>query len=276
MFYNLLRLSIGVLVSTYVYGQDELRCNARSVGLSGISTALTDEWSCKNNQAGLAFYQKKKIGINCDDRYMLSEISTQTVMTSMPAGAGEMASSFIYFGCRQYNEENICVAYGRVLLKWFGAGIAINYFRYSLEATGEKASAITGDIGILAIPFDELRIGLQTINISQSRFHNSARRNIPSGLKLGVSYSEKDENYLVGVQMDWENYNFLNIRIGAEYLILKSLFIRFGVKLPNNSSYSLGLGTHLKRTEIDLGFEQHTCLGLSSSLSWIIQLGKND
>jgi len=275
MFYHCLFLSTGILMVSHAFSQNEIVYNARSEALSYTSVTLTDAWSVTNNQAGLAFNHIKLIGINCSDRFMLSDLSTQTVIASLPVGTGSLGSSFSLFGSSPYHEEHFCIAYGRKLIEWFGAGIGLNYHYYTVEATAQTSSAITGDIGILAMPVEEIKIGLQVLNISKSKFNRSKKDELTSGIRFGFSYSEKEENYLLGVQIDWNNYKQINVRMAAECLLIKSLFIRFGVKLLDAASYSFGLGIQRQRILIDLGFEENTCLGLSSSISWIIELDKN-
>jgi hypothetical protein len=269
-------VSTCIVFSLQLYGQEEIVYNARLVGIAETGITICDVWSVTNNQAGLAFQQKKQYGINCDTRYMLPDLSTQTVIASLPVNSGSIAGLFSYFGCNPYHEEHLCLAYGRKIIKWLDAGIGLYYHHYVVDAINGKASSITGDIGILAIPEEELRIGLQFVNLSHSKYNNSNRDDFPTDLRFGLSYSETDENYFIGTQLNWENFNRITISIGSEWLLMKSLFIRFGIKIPYNSRYSFGLGTHARHLKIDLGFEQNPALGLSSSISLIIQPGKDE
>lgn len=273
MYYYLVFL--GLILSLKLNGQNLIVNSARSVALSGITVTVTDAWSGINNQAGLAFHPNKAVAINSNNRFMVPELSSQTINASVPAGVGAMAYSFSFFGDRQYHEEHLSFAYGRVLPGWLGAGIGLNYHRSSVEVTDRHTGKVSADIGIIAIPTDGWRIGLQVNNPSRICFKNSLNEDCFSGVRFGISYSE-EESFLVGSQIDWDNYKQLNVRMGAECLLMKSLFIRIGIKIPCNTSYSFGTGIQLKRMDIDLGFEQHPCLGLSSSLSWIIKLNKNE
>jgi hypothetical protein len=266
---------IVVIPTVHAYPQDGSVNSARSLALSGVNVTLTECWSGLNNQAGLAFQSDKVLGINCNNRFMVSELSTQTVIANIPTAAGTLASSFSYFGGSVYHEDHLSLAFGKELLKWLSAGIGLNYHYFEVDATNRRAEALSGDIGVLLMPLDGFRIGLQVFNLTKSKYNNSDKKHLASGLKLGITYSEEN-NFLLGSQIDWDDHKQLNVLMGAECLLMKSLFVRFGIKLPYNTSYSFGIGTHLKHMNLDLGFEQHPCLGLSSALSWTLELDKND
>jgi hypothetical protein len=270
-----LLIIILITVSVPIYAQGELACNARSLALSGTSVTLHDFWSGLNNQAGLAFQRTKDIGINYYNRFMLSELATQTVIAVLPVGEGAMGASFSFFGCKPYHENHLSLHYGRILTKWLSAGIKLGYHHICVEATDRQASALSGEVGLLAIPVEEINIGLHVTNPTNSKFNTSAHEELVSGIQFGLSYYEK-ESFLFASQINWDNLNQVNLLMGVEYQIVKEIYIRIGIKLPNNTSYSFGIGTEMKRIKFDVAFEQHPCLGLSSSISLEFQINKHD
>lgn len=264
----------GIIMSICVLGMDGEMYDARSSAMSGASVTQSDVWSGLNNEAGLGFYAHKNFGINCANRFMLPELTTQTLIASFPAGSGTFDGSLIFFGGKPYCEEHLSIAYGRKLFEWLGGGMGLFYHHVACEANCQHASAISGDIGFLIIPSEGFRIGIKVLNPTRSKFNNPGFASLPSGLITGVSYSE-EESFTLATQIEWNDFTQLTLKMGAECLLVKCLSLSCGIRLPDIKSYSFGFGIHLKRMDINLGFEKHQCLGFSSSISWIFKLNKD-
>ena len=73
-------------------------------------------------------------------------------------------------------------------------------------------------------------------------------------------------------QLRRSNAGDLNLAFGTEYFLAKTLALRLGAQFPSVTSYTFGIGYYGSRLSLDLGFEQHPLLGLSSALSVNINL----
>ena len=249
-----------------MFSQDANLFDARSLGLSGSNVACSDPWSGINNPAGLGLHSSLDISINYNNRFLLSELSTQTIISTIPTVLGNISPSFSYYGGHQYNEIHMVFAFGKLLAKWLSAGINFGYYMQTIEATNKRASALTGQIGIIAIPHKGLKIGINIINPTGSAYGGFKGEEIASGLQAGISISE-EQNYGLAAQINYSEFEIFHYSMGAEYFLAEYLSICAGLKFPASLSFSFGLGMEFQRLSIDFGFEQHSILGLSSAFS---------
>lgn len=264
-------LSLGIiLIWIPFYGQVNTYIDAYSLSVSGATATSAGIYSLTENQGGLAFCRQTALAINYSDRYLLSELATQSLGTIMPIGKATAGLSVSYFGSKPLNESCFSLAYGRQLVKWLGAGIKMNYHHLSIEAIDEKASAITGEIGIQAF-IQGLCIGFHIKNPTNSRFVTLNNDELYSGVKAGISYA-KTNHFKIASQFNWDNFNERNIAFSGEYWFLKSLSLRAGLKIAEIPSYSFGTGIKHHKFTLDLGFEHHTVLGISAAVSIIFQI----
>jgi hypothetical protein len=251
------------------------RCvDSYTFSLSGSETALSNLYSVNNNQAGLAFYRKTALAIDYHNRYFIPELSGQTIIATSTLGKGTAGVSIYRFGAKSLNESKYSLAYGRQLNTWLGAGIEMNYHRLEVEAVGESGNIISGNIGLQAIPLENIVIGLQLENPTISKYKNSPNSVLYSGLKAGFSYS-LPSSFLITSQFNWERFQKVAVIFGGEYWLIKNLSFRFGVRLINRPSFSFGTGVLYHNTGINLGFERHPVLGFSSAVSVTMKLNNN-
>lgn len=246
------------------YPQDINLFHARKLSLSGSDVTCSDTWSGISNPAGLGMYSSFDVGINHNNRFFVSELSTKAIVSTIPTDYGVISPMFSYYGGELYNESQFCLAYGKLLANWLSMGVHIAYHVQAIETSSERASAITGRIGIIAIPVEGLRIGLDVKNPTGSAYGRFEGEELSSGLHLGISYSE-EQNYLLAIQTNWNDFNTFSCSMGAEYYITHYLIVRAGLKYPTAISYSFGPGFIFRKFTIDLGFEYHAVLGLSSA-----------
>ncbi len=261
-------------MNTALFAQDASVHNARSIGLAGSDVTCTDLWSGIHNPAGLGLHASYDIGLNYSNRFLMPELGTSSVISAIPVGSGTFSPAYSYFGAKPYNENHIALAYGRLLAKWLSMGIQLAYHRQSVEALDQKSSAITGQVGLLAIPAKCLRIGLHVKNPAGSAYGRLKGEELDSGVQTGISLSE-EHNYFLAAQVNWCGFEDFYYSMGAEYFLVKELSIRGGIKFPASTSFSFGLGTNLHNFSLDIGFEQHTILGLSSSFSLAYKINRN-
>lgn len=262
-------------ITGYVSAQDIVFIDARSVGLSGSCISCSDIWSGVNNPAGLGMQSCFEIGINYNNRFLLSELSTRSVITTIPTEFGVISSSYSYYGGKPYNENHLSLAYGKLLCSWLAVGVNFAYHLQSIEAISEKFSAITGQIGIIAIPVKGLRIGLNIKNPTASAYGRLKGEELSSGMQVGISYSE-EQSFFLAAQLNYSEFKAFTYSMGAECFLARYFSLRAGLKFPASVSFSFGFGVRFQRFSIDMGFEQHSVLGLSSAFSIDYKIRQNE
>ncbi|MBS9767486.1 MAG: hypothetical protein KGV44_08090 [Flavobacteriaceae bacterium] len=249
---------------------------ARSVAMGQSSSSFRDLWSVANNQAGLAFIKRPTLGISYEQRFRMKEMGVKTVAFALPTNRiGNFGISYTYFGDTQYNESRINFAYGRMLGKRFAIGLAFDYFGMSVEGNSQvaDANAVTGELGIMAQPIENLWLSAHAynpfgVNISNGEYEEK----LPVLLRFGALYSFSDALSLVAeVEKDIDYKT--RIKTGVEYTFLDKFIVRGGIA-TQPTEYSGGLGGRLNNLRLDLSFYKHQYLGYTPSVALVYHFGK--
>lgn len=251
---------IGISVSA----QDIYQYNARSLGISASCLTISDTWSGVHNPAGLGIYPFFDIALNYSNQFMVPELSTQSIIISIPTSFGNISPSFSYYGGKLYSESHMMMAYGKMLWKWLSLGINFGYHSQRTDHTSVKESALTCQIGIIFIPANTVRIGIQILNPTRSAYGRIRGEELDSDFQTGISFSNGN-SYCIALQINYPEFEKLTYSLGVECFIADYLTLRTGLKYPEILSFSFGIGLKFQRFSIDLGFEQHSILGLSSA-----------
>lgn len=241
------------------------------MSLSGAAVTSTGIYSITENQGGLAFDSECALAINYSNRYLLSELSNRSLDFILPFSKSVTGISFSYFGNKELNQSRYSIVYGCKLTKWLGAGIMMNFNQLSVGSIGERTSAVSGNIGIQAYPMKNLCLGAEVFNPTKSRFFSVEENDLYSGVKLGISFTDK-ESFKLSSQYNLNNFIEDEWCLAGEYGFCKLIILRGGLKIKRNPSWSFGTAIRYKRFLIDIGFEHHTVLGLSAATTLIYQL----
>jgi hypothetical protein len=268
--YNLL-IVILCLINLTGYAQAEHNFDAYSMSVSGVTITSAGIYSLNENQGGLAYNRECALAVNYSNRYLLSDISDHSLGLIFPTGKSTAGISIFYYGNTELNQSRYSLALGRKLGSWLSAGILMNYNHLAVRAIGERASTISGNMGIQAYPIKNLCFGMEILNPTKSRFDPHNEDDLYSGFKTGISFTDP-EIFWLAVQYNMNNFATSEWCLAGEYLLLKSLTIRGGLKIKENPSWSFGTSIKYKRFHFDFGFENHTVLGLSVAVSLIYSI----
>jgi hypothetical protein len=255
-----------VILSLCVHAQAVNSGSARAIAMSEADITGISGWAGLDNPAGLGEYDSYSLNISYQNRYMLPELGTQLICGTIPTAGGTFSPILSYFGSDAYNETRIGLAYGLALNTWLNAGIRLGYHRVDIEATMHQASAVTGDLALIAKPSDGVAIGAFLINPTRTRYNDLSGNLLPGALQLGISYSD-ESRFCIATSVNWDDFHKVDWKLGSEYEFCKLLRIRAGIRLPERLSYSFGVGMTFGTLCFDLGFEQHPFLGLSSAMA---------
>ncbi len=259
-----------ITFTTALHATDDF-CNlgARATGLGHSSISFRDLWSVVNNQAGIAFIERPTLGISYEERFRMKEMSIKTVAFAMPTNRiGNFGVSYTHFGDSEYNETRINFAYGRMLGKHFAMGLAFDYLGFSVSGASEGGSTgtVTGELGIMAEPLENLWISVHAynpfgVNVSNYEYEEE----IPTLYRLGVLYHFNEELLFVAeVEKDIDKDT--RVKTGIEYRFLDKFIFRGGIS-TNPTEYSGGFGLVLNKFRADLAFYKHQYLGYTPSVS---------
>lgn len=248
------------------YAQIVENLSAFDIAMSGADITSDNEWSGLQNPAALANYRYTTLGVSYHNRFLIPELGSQLFCATVATKKGTFLPVLSYFGSKRYNQSSLSIAYGLELSSWLDMGINMGYHRIVIEAGSRTSSAISGDIGLIIRPVERIALGVLLINPTQTRFNDASGEYLPGSLQLGFSYSE-EKQFCLTSQFCWVDFVRLSCAFGSEYQLFKLLSLRAGVRFPDITTYSFGMGWTFDRLSIDLGFEQHPWLGLSSVIS---------
>lgn len=248
------------------------KSGAREAALANSALTLGGTWSAYHNPAALVIANTPTIGISYNNRYRIQELSTRSFAGSLPIQKGAFGIIYSYFGSTDYNEQKVGACYAHQLGEKFSAGILIDYYRSRLPNEYEQASAVTGEIGLCAMPSEQLSIGMHLSNLHNGSFNNYKHEQLPMFLNTGVTYSVKD--FLISGNILLSEKSDPVFGIGTELNIIKNLGIRAGISNFNSYNFCFGFGYKLKWIATDVAFSRHPNLGYVSQVSLQFTPGK--
>ncbi len=237
----------------------------RSEGLSRASVTFRDAWSAQNNIAGSGFLEDIQIGLSHQNRFLVQEFALSHTALTVPTKVGSFSATASYFGFDLYNETTVGIGFARTFGKRFSAGLKAQYHsNFAQEATTQNQFFTLG-FGVLAIPFDRLRIGLNVYNLNGATIGDAVYETLPTELDFGAAFD---------INPDLAILAEVNKAIGTpetfaaafEYKLLEQIILRTGIRFPEVSN-SFGLGMRFGNFQADASYSYAAVLGSNANLS---------
>lgn len=232
------------------------------LGLGAYSTQQNDVFSFGNNQAALAQMEGVQAGVYGERRFMLNETSVYTAALAIPSKLGNFGVSMKYMGFKNFNENQIGLAYGRSLGKAVDIGVQFNYYGYKVPAYN-NGSTVNFEIGALVHLSDKLNAGVHVYNPVGGKFSKTDEK-LTSAYKLGLGYDASDKFFVSAELVKEEDYP-VNMNAGFQYQFAKQFFARAGIASANTVGYA-GLGLAWNNVRLDISASYHQQLGVSPGL----------
>jgi hypothetical protein len=265
-FYKYLIISVLLVCKFSVFaGNRNDPAGGRSAGLSHASVCFYDGWGCFNNQAGLGYLQNPAIGLYFENRFSVKEFSTKAGFIAYPVKPAALALNFRHFGYSKYSESKVGLAVGRKLAKRLSVGVQVNYLQTHFGEDYGNYHSVTGEIGILSEPVNNLHVGFHLFNFPKANTGSLPDEQIPVIARFGISWSFKDKALLAFETLKEMETQPL-FKVGLEVETLQNLYARVGFTTQINN-YSVGLGYMFKRVLIDMAFTNNRILGFSPQVS---------
>jgi hypothetical protein len=266
---SLLKISVSfifIFLSSAASGDDPYRpsVGAGEAGMGYVCVMKNGLWSSFHNQSSLAYNNSFSVGINYENRFSLKELGTRSIGMTIPAGKASIGAVYSHFGYSDFKREMTGVACGMKLSDKISAGVQVDL--YSEKTAGEYSNNrfVTCETGFQIIPDENIRIGIHLFN----PVPNSLRKTfLPTILRVGAG-TDLSKILFAGIETEMSSRNKLIFRTGFEYEAGKKTWLRGGFS-TNNNTFCFGLGYLLKIAKIDLGFQTHEILGVTSSVSII-------
>ena len=236
--------------------------SARHGALGGASTTLVGNLNSLDNQGTLGRVEDKNISLAFKNDFFLEELNTFGLGAILPTKVGVWGANLTRFGNQYYSQNNLGLAFGKVMFKKFNFGMRLNFNRLQQNEYG-NANYVTVEMGFLTPISDNFSVGAHVYNPLRTKINTSSEQPIrlASALRIGANYSVDKVTVLLDLESN-TTQNLL-VKAGVEYHAHKLIDLRFGVNYPNQQ-ISAGVGINTESFEIDFYYQQHAQLGASA------------
>ena len=264
-------LFCGFMSGVCYAGNDNYPLGARSAGMASSSVMLTDVWASVNNQAALGYLEKPAAAMYYENRLNVKALALQAGVFALPVKSTVIAVNYRYFGFSKYNEFKFGLAVGKRLSEKFAMGVQMDYFQTYFADDYGTFGVLSGEIGLLYEPVENLTVGAHLFNVSQSKQKANYNERIPTIMRFGAGYNIQNKA-IVSVETEKDLRMDAVFKAGLEYSPAEDLFLRFGVSNGNIYQYAFGVGYGWKYFTIDVAFSHHKFFGYSPHISLIAKL----
>ena len=246
---------------------------ASYTGLGAYSRQHVDVFSFTGNQAALAQIKNFAIGVYGEKKFLLSSTKVYSAVAVLSTRQGNFGLQADYFGCKNYNESQLGLAYARSLGSKLDIGIKFNYYGFRIPSYG-NTSAVNFEMGAIAHITDKLHAGIHFYNPVGGKLSKTDHEKLSSIYKFGFGY-EASDRFLVSTEIIKEEDQPVNVNVGFQYNFMKQFFIRAGTSSGASNSYA-GAGISWKNFRLDITSSYHPQLGFSPGLLFILALNKKE
>ncbi len=238
---------------------------ARNEGLAKSTIAVPHLWSISNNPSGIAYLKSPEIGVFYTNRFLMKELSTQSIAAVYPSKWLNIGLSVEHFGYSELSELQAGLAVAKTFNKYFSLGFKFNYLEYRQAEVYGTARAFLVQIGLTSNPIKDIYIGAHIYNPSRAKFNTLVSQYVPTIFSLGAAY-KPDRMVGLTAQIDKSLEAELTYKMGVEFNVTESLYIRAGVNVKPNA-YFLGVAYYFKNIRLDIAFSHQQVVGISPSAS---------
>lgn len=241
------------------------------VGLGAYSVQHNDAFSFTNNQAALAQIKNVTAGVYGEQRFLLSATSLYTAAIAIPTKTGNFGVNLKYAGFKNFNENQIGLAYARSLGSGVDIGVQFNYYGYRVPSYS-NANTLTVEMGAIIHLTEQLNAGIHVYNPIGGRFGKTGEK-LATAYKVGLGY-DASEKFFVSAEIVKEEDFPVNVNAGIQYQFMQQFFARAGIASATSLAYA-GVGIGWKNYRLDFSGSYHPQLGWSPGLMLIMNFGED-
>lgn len=254
-----------------VQAQGWAPAGSRSRSMGDASVTLTDVWAYHHNPANLAMIKKWGAGISYENRFLLKELQTQSLVLVVPIKKGVLSAGAQSFGYTQFRSIKAGLGYSLSLSELLSVGVQINMHQIKIGQGYGNSLKATGELGLLANITQKWNVGFSIVNFSRTTLSEYQEDRLTSALRLGTSY-RFSERLLICAEGE-KNIEFpMRTKIGIEYLPATHFALRSGFS-THPIELNAGIGYAFKGIyHLDFGSAYTQSVGWSPNISFSYRL----
>lgn len=256
-----------ILAVPFAVQAQPLEGGARSVGLAGATTALTENPWGTANPASWSTHTAPAVAAFVSEAYGLPALRLGALQMVWPLPAATLAAGARSFGYEEFREVvgSVGAARGFALgtSRRLHLGVQVQLYQVRIQGYG-RARALGLSAGGLVALTPTLVLGFHAHNFNAPTLagHPAFERTLAIGLSYQVA-----TRVLVLADLYKEIAFPVSFRAGVEVQPASVLYLRTGVA-HQPTRWTVGLGVRLRALQADLGFERHEVLGWSPAASF--------
>jgi hypothetical protein len=267
-------------VSAQAYFKD-IGVGVRPMGMGGAYTAVADDGNAVMwNVAGLGQLKKHELMLAYTSMYVGLEPTLYNSETDSlgyhfisyvsPLGSGGVGLSWVTFQSSFYDENTICLSYGKKLIRNLYTGINLKRAGWSIEGNGytkldsdipdegTSKNGFTIDLGFLIKPAGNFSFGFFAENLLPIDVGLNEKERISANLRSGVAYRiNAAENLKLLLLLDTtyrKRDHILDARIGSEcWFLHETAGVRLGLN-PNSATSGLSYRITLAKLVLQIDY----------------------
>ncbi len=245
-----------LISTTQLQAQMGSRINA--LGKSYVS--LNDPWNGFNNPAGLTFNQFIT-ALSYQHYLSVSEISTQSILLSLPFQRNNISLTAFKYGNRFYTDNNFNTAYARQFQN-FSLGMSLSY-RSIVIPTYFQSNQLAIQLGAFFPIHPQWLIGL-SLNDLKIYSDPSSKNLLHPTYNGGITYIP-NQQVLITSSLKIDNKQTQQFTIGLEYNIHPLLSLRIGAQSHPFQRFA-GFGVKNRRWNLSNAISDNISLGLTNQI----------
>ncbi|MCY7423289.1 MAG: hypothetical protein LH478_16270 [Chitinophagaceae bacterium] len=235
----------------------------RYTSFGAYSKNFVDIFSGSSNQAALAQLKTGGFGVYGERRFMLDDLNQYSGIFAVPTSSGTFALQADYFGFSGMNENQLGLAYGRLISSRLDVGVKFNYHSIKIAGYG-NAAAINFEAGTIFHLTEQLHAGFHIYNPFSSSFSKNNAEKLPAIFKTGLGYEASDKVF-ISTEIIKQEDEPVNVNVGLQYNLQEKVLLRTGISTANTSSFA-GVGIYLGNIRLDVNASYHPQLGFTPGI----------
>jgi len=238
---------------------------AAEMGVAFASSATSGHWSCFHNQALLTSRPGTSAALALETRFMMTPLSSKAVSAILAGKAVPLGLIITHFGNGDYYRIFTGMGSAVTLTRGVSLGVQVDYITEKSAGDYRDVSHLTFEAGMTVLLSSSLTLGLHLFNPLTSV------NTLPSSVNAGVEWQHTDDLSVV-IETSKVTDEPLSVQGGISWNVLDRLILRTGY-MSSPSCFSFGLGYANGSLETDAGFLVNSITGVTSSVSFIWNIG---
>ena len=232
--------------------------------------ALKEHWTAFANPATLVQSSVLQIACQYDNRYIISQLSTEQIQAAWCNRFVNVGVSYMHFGYKHYGEHMAGITFAHDFGGRFTLGLQGTFYAAYMGEELRFKSTFLPQIGMTVNATPRITIGVHVFNPFQQRLRGDmVDKPLPSVYQVGMHWHiGQDFHWLM--QLEQEVHSQLRVATGGEWQAVKQLRVRLGAAWHDYFIGFVGARLTLATLDVDTNVEVHPILGLcvQARLSW--------